>query len=238
LRGLSLFRGKPSNVVAAFVAAFLVGGREPSASDPADRDRRADRLHEQRGDVGAKHTEHGAERRVSVVWQDDEDGGGSTAFAASEGSRDELSTSRVRRRRLQPSSSIRMLPPGFQREARNLFGQSTREPLRMTRSDVLAEALDILGAAVDSAAAVGDQYDLIGTAFDVFLRGRYDHAGGLATHLTPHTVVTHLARLCLHDLDLLGERPRGPVVGDPCCGTARSQTARPVADATAVEVAA
>jgi type I restriction enzyme M protein len=95
------------------------------------------------------------------------------------------------------------------------------EPLRITRADVLAEALDILGDAVELAMASDERYDPLGTAFDVFLRGRYDHAGGLATHLTPHTVVTHLARLCLHDLDLLDTSPVAPVVGDPCCGTGR-----------------
>jgi type I restriction enzyme M protein len=95
------------------------------------------------------------------------------------------------------------------------------EPLRVTRPDVLAEALDILGVAVE-AAMDGDQcYDPLGTAFDVFLRGRYDHAGGLATHLTPHTVVTHLARLCLNGLDLLDAVPLAPIAGDPCCGTGR-----------------
>ncbi len=95
------------------------------------------------------------------------------------------------------------------------------EPLRITRADVLAEALEIVCAAVDVATAADDRYDPLGTAFDVFLRGRYDHAGGLATHLTPHTVVTHLARLCLHELDVIGGALAGPVIGDPCCGTAR-----------------
>lgn len=95
------------------------------------------------------------------------------------------------------------------------------EPLRITRADVLAEALAIISDAVDVATASDDRYDPLGTAFDVFLRGRYDHAGGLATHLTPHTVVTHLARLCLHELDVLSGPISGPVLGDPCCGTAR-----------------
>ena len=95
------------------------------------------------------------------------------------------------------------------------------EPLRITRADVLAEALDILGDAVKGSMTSDEGYDPLGTAFDVFLRGRYDHAGGLATHLTPHTVVTHLARLCLHDLDLLEDLPAGPIIGDPCCGTGR-----------------
>lgn len=95
------------------------------------------------------------------------------------------------------------------------------EPLRISRADVLAEALGILRDAVDAAAGSESGYDPLGTAFDVFLRGRYDHAGGLATHLTPHTVVTHLARLAVSDLDLLATQPRAPVIGDPCCGTGR-----------------
>lgn len=94
------------------------------------------------------------------------------------------------------------------------------EPLRITRADVLAEAMDIIAGAVSEHRDDG-RYDPLGTAFDVFLRGRYDHAGGLGTHLTPHTVVTHLARLCVADLDLLAEPLTGPVVGDPCCGTGR-----------------
>lgn len=94
------------------------------------------------------------------------------------------------------------------------------EPLRVSRADVLAEAVDIIADAVNEHRDDGC-YDLLGTAFDVFLRGRYDHAGGLATYLTPHTVVTQLARLCLTDLDLLAEPVTGPVVGDPCCGTGR-----------------
>jgi type I restriction enzyme M protein len=95
------------------------------------------------------------------------------------------------------------------------------EPLRIARPDVLAEALDVLRDAVEAAVASEEGYDPLGTAFDVFLRGRYDHAGGLATHLTPHTVVTHLARLTISGLDLLATAPRGPVIGDPCCGTGR-----------------
>ena len=94
------------------------------------------------------------------------------------------------------------------------------EPLRISRPDVLAEAVDVLRRHLRAAKA-SDHFDLIGTAFDVFLRGRYDHAGGLGTHLTPHTVATNLARLCLTDLDLLSDSPIGPVFGDPCCGTGR-----------------
>jgi type I restriction enzyme M protein len=94
------------------------------------------------------------------------------------------------------------------------------EPLRVSRPDVLAEAVSILRRQLKAADEAG-HFDLIGTAFDVFLRGRYDHAGGLGTHLTPHTVATNLARLCLVDLDLLSERVGRPVCGDPCCGTGR-----------------
>jgi type I restriction enzyme M protein len=94
------------------------------------------------------------------------------------------------------------------------------EPLRISRPDVIAEAVSMLRRQLRAADASG-HFDLIGTAFDVFLRGRYDHAGGLGTHLTPHTLATNLARLCLAELDLLSEKPVVPVCGDPCCGTGR-----------------
>lgn len=93
------------------------------------------------------------------------------------------------------------------------------EPLRISRPDVVAEAVRILRGAIRGRAA--GRFDLIGTAFDVFLRGRYDHSGGLGTHLTPHTVATHLARICLSGLELLREPVTGPIIGDPCCGTGR-----------------
>lgn len=91
------------------------------------------------------------------------------------------------------------------------------EPFRLERPDVLAEAV----RAVQDAFARATDYDLIGTAFDVFLRGRYDHAGGLGTHLTPHGVVSMLTGMCLAELDLLADAAVGPTVGDPCCGTGR-----------------
>lgn len=93
------------------------------------------------------------------------------------------------------------------------------EPLRISRPDVVAEAIRILRAQIRESGA--GQFDVIGTAFDIFLRGRYDHSGGLGTHLTPHTVATMLARVCLTDLDLLAEPFNAPIVGDPCCGTGR-----------------
>lgn len=93
------------------------------------------------------------------------------------------------------------------------------EPLRLERADVLAEALQLVGDALQEVGA--DQYDMLGSAFDVFLRGRYDHSGGMATHLTPHTVVDHLAAVALADVDLLAEPLPGPVGGDFCVGTGR-----------------
>ena len=94
------------------------------------------------------------------------------------------------------------------------------EPLRITRSDVLAEALSILATIPLGA---GSTIDSVGTAFDVFLRGKYEHAGGLGTYLTPASVVRAMARIGfdlidpLHEADLID----GPVMGDPCCGSGR-----------------
>jgi type I restriction enzyme M protein len=93
------------------------------------------------------------------------------------------------------------------------------EPLRIARPDVVAEAIRILRAQLRSTGS--EHFDLIGTAFDVFLRGRYQHSGGLGTHLTPHTVATMLARICLTDFDVAAEPFDAPVIGDPCCGTGR-----------------
>jgi len=62
--------------------------------------------------------------------------------------------------------------------------------------------------------------DPLGTAFDVFLSGKYEHAGGLGTHLTPTTVAMAMARI---GLAMLGPTPwtGGTVAADPCCGTGR-----------------
>ncbi|HET8536798.1 MAG TPA: N-6 DNA methylase [Solirubrobacteraceae bacterium] len=93
------------------------------------------------------------------------------------------------------------------------------EPLRLSRADVIAQALRLLRGQLQSDRA--DAFDVIGTAFDIFLRGRYDHSGGLGTHLTPHTVATMLAEVCVTDLSALGEPYGTPIIGDPCCGTGR-----------------
>lgn len=76
------------------------------------------------------------------------------------------------------------------------------EPLRLSRADVIAQALRILRGQLHSDRA--DAFDVIGSAVDIFLRGRYDHSGGLGTHLTPHTVATMLAQVCVADLAVLG----------------------------------
>lgn len=93
------------------------------------------------------------------------------------------------------------------------------EPLRITRCDVLAEALAILGSIQ---LGIGSTFDTIGTAFDVFLRGRYEHAGGLGTYLTPDSVVKAMTRIGFDLIDpLVGQATDGPVMGDPCCGSGR-----------------
>lgn len=95
----------------------------------------------------------------------------------------------------------------------------TDEPLRVTRCDVLAEALQIL----ESIPLGGDKaFDAVGTAFDVFLRGKYEHAGGLGTYLTPDSVVRAMTRV---GFDLVGwlryDDDAGHLMGDPCCGSGR-----------------
>ncbi|WP_322937597.1 HsdM family class I SAM-dependent methyltransferase [Nocardioides bizhenqiangii] len=92
------------------------------------------------------------------------------------------------------------------------------EPLRIGRADVLAEALSVLAEAVpmESKSAPGD---ILGSAFDIFLRGRYDHAGGLATYLTPTVVTSAAADIALSLVDPWSFK--GMSFGDPCSGTGR-----------------
>lgn len=96
------------------------------------------------------------------------------------------------------------------------------EPFRLTQNDVLAEALGLIDPDLLRRVVSSEDYDLLGTAFDALLRGRYDHAGGLATYLTPHNVAQLLAQMCFADLAAPERwRPGVPVFGDPCCGTGR-----------------
>lgn len=93
------------------------------------------------------------------------------------------------------------------------------EPLRITRGDVLSEAVRILGAVELGAAG---SYDPAGTAFDVFLRGRYEHAGGLGTYLTPEGVVDLMVTVGFELVAAAEPKDDGSaLMGDPCCGSGR-----------------
>jgi type I restriction enzyme M protein len=74
--------------------------------------------------------------------------------------------------------------------------------------------------------------DLLGWAYDVFLRGKYDGSGGLATYLTPSQVTECMAQMAFHDISdeelWAGYKGMGnPVscptflMGDITCGTGR-----------------
>lgn len=93
------------------------------------------------------------------------------------------------------------------------------EPLRVTRCDVLAAALRILETIpMDGEGSI----DAVGTAFDVFLRGRYEHAGGLGTYLTPDSVVRAMTRIAFDLVEPFeGRLGDTPIMGDPCCGSGR-----------------
>ncbi len=74
--------------------------------------------------------------------------------------------------------------------------------------------------------------DLLGWAYDVFLRGKYDGSGGLATYLTPREVTECMAQMVFHDIsteelwagyrgiDHPESRPQF-LMGDITCGTGR-----------------
>lgn len=94
------------------------------------------------------------------------------------------------------------------------------EPLRLVQPEIAREVIDALVPVVEAPRALGDP---LGLAFDVFLRGRYDHAGGLGTFLTPEAVTRAMSRMALQIVDVFGRNPkRGQLVfGDPCAGTGR-----------------
>ncbi|MDE0133713.1 MAG: N-6 DNA methylase [Acidimicrobiaceae bacterium] len=95
----------------------------------------------------------------------------------------------------------------------------TDEPLRVSRHDVLSEALRILW---DIKLGAAGSYDPLGTAFDVFLRGRYEHAGGLGTYLTPEGVVELMVNVGFDLLESSDIEGIGSTfMGDPCCGSGR-----------------
>ncbi|MGH3851787.1 MAG: HsdM family class I SAM-dependent methyltransferase, partial [Pseudonocardiaceae bacterium] len=90
------------------------------------------------------------------------------------------------------------------------------EPFRLSRTDVLAEALHVLSH-VQFGATPSSSLDPLGVAFDTFLHGKYDHAGGLGTYLTPATVARTMAEVGFDLVDPLSDG----LVGDPCAGTGR-----------------
>ena len=94
------------------------------------------------------------------------------------------------------------------------------EPFRLSTADVAAAGLEVISDALRESSVHGAQ-DTLGIAFDMFLRGKYEHAGGLGTYLTPHPVTSAMARIALELTDLLAAPIKGPVFGDPCCGTGR-----------------
>ncbi len=136
-------------------------------------------------------------------------------------------------------------------EAQTIFPY--QEPLRLDHPDVLAMAIEMLSAlslSVPDEYLVGNErhqretfahQDLLGYAYDVFLRGKYDSAGGLGTHLTPSQVVDCMVQMAfshISDQQLWARRgsPRERtrwqpqsgeenlpafLVGDICCGTGR-----------------
>lgn len=74
--------------------------------------------------------------------------------------------------------------------------------------------------------------DLLGWAYDVFLRGKYDGSGGLATYLTPSQVTECMAQMAFHDISDeeiwagykgIGHPDSRPtfLMGDITCGTGR-----------------
>lgn len=91
------------------------------------------------------------------------------------------------------------------------------EPLRLDQSAVLAEAMLIVERMASGPVRVSDP---LGTAFDAFLSGKYDHAGGLGTFLTPSAVARMMADLALAFVRSEGDSGSLCVV-DPFCGTGR-----------------
>jgi hypothetical protein len=90
------------------------------------------------------------------------------------------------------------------------------EPFRIADETLLATAAGLVAdiVTVDRPAVA----DPLGTAFDALLAGRYDHAGGLGTYLTPSAVARMMAEVALPLLEV--SIVDGPF-GDPYCGTGR-----------------
>src|SRR5262245_24956109 len=90
------------------------------------------------------------------------------------------------------------------------------EPFRLSDPSVLAAATRLIADIVHSGQpAVADP---LGVAFDALLAGRYDHAGGLGTYLTPSGVARMMAEIAV---DLLGSGVGPGPFADPYAGTGR-----------------
>lgn len=120
-----------------------------------------------------------------------------------------------------------------------------QEPLRLEHPDVLAMAIKTLSAlslSISDNAMIDDpqkqwesfsHQDILGSAYDVFLRGKYDSAGGLGTYLTPNQVVDCMVQMAFchisdeqlwakrNDKGKQGEDLPAFLMGDTCCGTGR-----------------
>lgn len=128
-----------------------------------------------------------------------------------------------------------------------------QEPLRLEHPDVLAMAINILSPLslslsdehiVDNIERQWESFshqDLLGSAYDVFLRGRYDSAGGLGTYLTPSQVVDCMVKMAFSHISdeqlwamcsdssgySLWQQSHNELdvpaflMGDICCGTGR-----------------
>lgn len=94
------------------------------------------------------------------------------------------------------------------------------EPFRLDNPEVLQVAAAIVDDLLD--ADCPGVADPLGTAFDAFLSGRYNHAGGLGTFLTPSSVARFMTDVALSITDPLeGWDGQRAVVADPFCGTGR-----------------
>lgn len=111
----------------------------------------------------------------------------------------------------------------------------TDDYLRLTSPDNLAFAVEIfqdIRLIPDPNDKRQVHEDLLGWAYDVFLRGKYDGSGGLATYLTPSQVTECMGQMAFHDISDeeiwagykgMGHPDSRPtfLMGDITCGTGR-----------------
>src|SRR4029077_8605965 len=92
------------------------------------------------------------------------------------------------------------------------------EPFRIADETLLTAAAALVADIITSGRP--SVADPLGTAFDALLAGRYDHAGGLGTYLTPSAVARMMAEVAV-PLARAAPDEDGPGFGDPYCGTGR-----------------